>query len=279
VWGGHVFLMMNDEHLVLDNTGLTSSAGFMRKAESAVTGAVPPSLGNPAAFTLIELLVVVAIIAILASMLLPALGKAKGKANQVFCLNNQKQIGLAVNMYVQDYRDRIPLCRNWGKAWKGDHDLRSDDMWMPELLQPYIGTNTAKPKSNRLADQRLVSGTYACPAGLKAKLPVGEPGYNFTQGFFYDNDGVTYVWNHIYLKKDRSAYEVSRPVSGRSSNDVPIPTKACLVWEIPYWNYKYMPHNRGINIVCADGHAERTKGSPDEYDWWAYHSRDGWEPD
>ena len=52
-----------------------------------------------------------------------------------------------------------------------------------------------------------------------------------------------------------------------------------LVWEIPYWNYKYMPHNYGINIVCADGHAERTKGSPKEYDWWAFHSRDGWEPD
>ncbi len=233
--------------------------------QDPVPGQLDP---RPKAFTLIELLVVIAIIAILAAMLLPTLSRAKTKAQAVQCLNNHKQIGLGVSMYGTDFKERFPYCRSWGKAWGDDHRL--GDKYLPELIEPLVGKNRG---SNQPAGQPPASSLFVCPSGIRAK----DPAMTGFSAILRDNDYVTYVWNHIYLKKDNITYETSDPVSGRKTSRVVNPTSAVLLWEMPYWTPAASPHNWRLNLVFADTHAAAEKRKPKEFDWWAYHSRRGWE--
>ena len=79
-------------------------------------------------FTLIELLVVIAIIGILASMILPSLGKARDRSRGASCKNNQKQMGLAFLMYAEDNKFMAPFTsRNWGGRQTYDDFLSGYD--------------------------------------------------------------------------------------------------------------------------------------------------------
>lgn len=227
-------------------------------------------------FTLIELLVVIAIIAILAAMLLPALSTAKQKANQVACLSNQRQWGVAITLYADDNNQYWPLPRETNYVATSDHNPVWTEMYADgaafgssawfNALPPYVSSPPLwKDGASPTTIAAFVNGRsiFNCPtATATPRNPATDPDPTYQTAFHY---GINARIN--YPATPETPFKVTQAVN--PSAFVAFSEERAHASETPYLgnnptdvssSYSYTTrfsgrHTGGGNIVFSDGHA------------------------
>jgi prepilin-type N-terminal cleavage/methylation domain-containing protein/prepilin-type processing-associated H-X9-DG protein len=206
-------------------------------------------------FTLIELLVVIAIIAVLAAILFPALTSAKDVARKSKCLNNMKQMGLAVRMYMDDNDGVFPLDSHWSPF----------DVWL-KGLETY----------NR---SKLL---YRCPSDKSRNFDKPLPGWEGTDKIRKTSYGTNFymapvkpqeagglpltkqTWSHGFTKLSDFANPSKTIYICETARDSTSDHVHPAWWRMPNSDGNFIPygkevatdfHNSGSNYVFVDGHA------------------------
>lgn len=216
-------------------------------------------------FTLIELLVVIAVIAILAGMLLPALGSARNKGIGASCLSRLKQIGTADAMYAADFDFYAPIKvamrKTNGPTWFGK-GVRSGtfDYTQDGYLTPYI----KKAGLDQTAQSQISSNIFFCPdpwiqdymskGGYKAdSAPPGGYGANDKIHGWEEGNGRPLV-RPGKLKKPSSIVSYG-DAAGKSMSNTPLSEADFKPLHVIDESNTHFRHGKTANIAWADGHA------------------------